>query len=109
MTDDLREVLADPAAVHVNMLRGGIAKPTVAQIWHLYGAELLAAMPAEHLSAALRQVEQRAYERAAQMAKTVDLFDGDRLKNSDPRVTISTAIRALATLALIRDTKGEGL
>lgn len=31
--------LTDPVAVHVNMLRGTIAKPTVEQIVHLYGRE----------------------------------------------------------------------
>ena len=36
----LRERLADPNAVHINMLRGVIAKPTIAQIRHLYGEEL---------------------------------------------------------------------
>ncbi len=33
--------LADPVAVHVNMLRGTIAKPTVEQIVHLYGVDAL--------------------------------------------------------------------
>ncbi|MDR6851035.1 hypothetical protein J2Y54_000528 [Sphingomonas sp. BE123] len=37
--------LSDPNAVHVNMLRGSIAKPSPAQIWHIYGNELLADMP----------------------------------------------------------------
>lgn len=31
--------LADPNTVHINMLRGGIAKPTPAQIGHLYRGE----------------------------------------------------------------------
>lgn len=30
--------LTDPTVVHANMLRGTIAKPTVAQIIHLYGS-----------------------------------------------------------------------
>ena len=44
----LREVLADPQAVHLNMLRGGIAKPSPVNIWHIYGKELLDAMPDEY-------------------------------------------------------------
>ena len=32
-------------------------------------------------------------ERCARVAETVDLFDGDFLKNSDPRVTVAAAIR----------------
>ncbi len=40
VTDELSERLKDPAVVHINMLRGGIAKPTPTQIGHLYrGAE----------------------------------------------------------------------
>lgn len=39
----LREALADPNAVHVNMLRGGIARPSLAQIIHIYGADALRA------------------------------------------------------------------
>ena len=34
--------LSDPIAVHANMLRGTIAKPTVEQIIHLYGVDALA-------------------------------------------------------------------
>ena len=33
-------MLQDPNAVHVNMLRGAIAKPTWKQIKHLYAAEV---------------------------------------------------------------------
>ncbi|HEY1980715.1 MAG TPA: hypothetical protein VGH13_11560 [Xanthobacteraceae bacterium] len=33
------EILANPVAVHLNMLRGGIAKPSWAQIKHLYPEE----------------------------------------------------------------------
>lgn len=33
--------LSDPIAVHANMLRGTIAKPTVEQIIHLYGVDAL--------------------------------------------------------------------
>lgn len=35
----LEELLKDPKAVHLNMLRGGIAKLTPAQIGHLYRGE----------------------------------------------------------------------
>jgi hypothetical protein len=46
-------VLSDPAAVHLNMLRGGIAKPSVPNIWHLYGEEALLAEAPEHIRTAL--------------------------------------------------------
>ena len=39
----LRAALADPATVHINMLTGAIAKPTLAQIIHIYGADALRA------------------------------------------------------------------
>ncbi len=39
-TTELR-ALQDPLAVHLNMLRGTIAKPTVEQIIHLYGVDAL--------------------------------------------------------------------
>jgi len=45
--ENVKALLADPNAVHANMLRGTIAKPSLAQIVHLYGErELL-----DHLSA----------------------------------------------------------
>jgi hypothetical protein len=34
-------LLSDPNAVHLNMLRGSIAKPTIAQIIHIYGIDAL--------------------------------------------------------------------
>lgn len=40
------QIMADPNAVHINILRGSIAKPTVEQIIHIYGADILrAALP----------------------------------------------------------------
>lgn len=39
--------LSDPAAVHINMLRGGIARPSPANIWHIYRSDLLYAMPSD--------------------------------------------------------------
>ena len=35
--------LSDPNVIHVNMLRGTIAKPSISQIIHIYGAEKLRA------------------------------------------------------------------
>lgn len=44
----LANALLDPVVVHTNMLKGTIAMPEPASIWHIYGAKaLLAAMPAE--------------------------------------------------------------
>ena len=39
----LRAALADPAKVHINMLAGVIAKPSLAQIIHIYGEDALRA------------------------------------------------------------------
>jgi hypothetical protein len=41
---ELEAIIADPVAVHANMLRGMIAKPSVANIIHLYGDELRATL-----------------------------------------------------------------
>ena len=35
------DLLLDPNVIHVNMLRGSIAKPSLKQIIHIYGAENL--------------------------------------------------------------------
>lgn len=48
---DLREQiskLADPNVVHLNMLRGGIARPSWEQIKHLYPKEFAADTEADH-------------------------------------------------------------
>lgn len=37
------EALKDPNVVHVNMLRGGIAQPSIAQIIHIYGEDAILA------------------------------------------------------------------
>lgn len=39
----LRAGLVDPAVVHINMLAGVIAKPSLAQIIHIYGEDALRA------------------------------------------------------------------
>lgn len=39
--------LQDPVTVHVNMLRGSIAKPAPSSLWHAYRRELFDAMPEE--------------------------------------------------------------
>lgn len=46
ITNDIHEILEDPNAVHQNLLRGTLARPSVEQIIHVYGAEALrAALP----------------------------------------------------------------
>lgn len=45
------ELLSDPNAVHIHMLRGSIAKPTTEQIIHIYGRDALLlalAEPSQH-------------------------------------------------------------
>lgn len=46
--DRLQAALSDPIAVHANMLRGTIAKPSPGQIVHIYGVEALLAEIATH-------------------------------------------------------------
>lgn len=46
-TEGMGELLKDPAAVHLNMLRGGIAKLTAAQVGHIYRSDEARAVIAE--------------------------------------------------------------
>lgn len=39
----LTQALIDPNVVHVNMLRGGIARPSISQILHIYGEDVFRA------------------------------------------------------------------
>jgi hypothetical protein len=41
---DILKILSDPDAVHLNLLRGTLARPSPEQIVHLYGAETLRAV-----------------------------------------------------------------
>ncbi|GEM_PF-2736771 len=43
LLDQMADALTDPNAVHVNMLAGHIAKPSIDQIVHIYGADALRA------------------------------------------------------------------
>ena len=45
----MRRLLADPVAVHINMLRGGIAKPSIRDIIHLYGRDALLEVISEQM------------------------------------------------------------
>lgn len=52
----LQAQLADPVAVHANMLRGTIAKPSIDQIIHIYGRDaLMRAMDAEKMAALTKE------------------------------------------------------
>lgn len=59
------DLLIDPNAVHMNMLRGTLAKPSVDQIVHIYGPEALAASP--DVAKLVGDAEARGMERAAGM------------------------------------------
>ena len=56
LTGPLQAQLADPVAVHANVLRGTIAKPSIEQIIHLYGRDaLMRAMDAEKMAALTKE------------------------------------------------------
>ena len=56
LTGPLQAQLADPVAVHANMLRGTIAKPSIDQIIHIYGRDaLMRAMDAEKMAALTKE------------------------------------------------------
>jgi len=80
----IHDVLQDPIAVHANMLRGGIAKPSPTNIWHLYGRELFDAMPHEFRQAA----RERALDEAAEVAFKYPFTDHE---HSNPAVCWNAA------------------
>lgn len=61
--EELSAALSDPNVVHVNMLRGTIARPTPAQIIHIYGTDAIrAALPKDDwrlIETAPREIEFR--------------------------------------------------
>jgi hypothetical protein len=77
---ELRNVefgLADPVAVHANMLRGTIAKPTVSQIIHLYGADAIrAALPADPVRVVVKPQNGNWQELRDEIAKMGDMPNG---------------------------------
>lgn len=85
--------LADPDAVHANMLRGTIAKPSWAQIKHLYAGE---ADKAEALLAEAVEVINALVEEDCDYMRINNLGDPEKQHNIK---------RARATLAKIKETK----
>jgi len=77
------ERLGGPARMSI---AADIRADTSTEYYHVTMAAMLAFADAE--AAAMR-------ERAANTAATCELFDGERLKNSDPRQTIAAAIWTL--------------
>ena len=68
---DLNKIMQDPNAVHQNLLRGALARPSVEQIIHLYGAETLrAALPSPP------DPDERAAELEAVIAEQAALIEG---------------------------------
>jgi hypothetical protein len=68
---DLDQILKDPNAVHHNLLRGALARPSVEQIIHLYGAETLrAVLPS------LPDPDERVAELEAVIAEQAALIEG---------------------------------
>ncbi|MFN7610018.1 MAG: hypothetical protein ACK5QX_03645 [bacterium] len=66
--DQVETALRDPATVHINMLRGGIAKPTPAQVGHLYRGD----EAAEVIREVARQNPDAARETLTRMEKADD-------------------------------------
>lgn len=76
--EGFREALADPNVVHVNMLRGGIAKPSIAQIIHIYGEDAirtaLSATPAQEEGVRVHRITRAAAERYMLDIPTLEHF-----------------------------------
>lgn len=88
--EELEAALRDPVVVHLNMLRGGIALPSVANIVHLYGAEVL----------------REALPEAGLLAEIIDLLP--HMADDDPMAPALAAWRRRARDALSNtQPKGE--
>jgi len=75
--DNVRALLADPNAVHLNMLRGTIAKPSVEQIAHIYGRLRLLIQEPE---TGWRKIESFSADERARLwpiAETLAMMDGN--------------------------------
>lgn len=68
--------LKDPAAVHINMLRGEIAKPSWESIKHVYAAEAERAH-VERLTAAVKAIYEW-YDRDGSVGSASDVFEAYR-------------------------------
>jgi len=95
---ELEETLKDPELVYLNMLRGGIAKPSIRQMLHLHGADALARWDSVEETAALR-AEVAALRAAVEMAQAVlrRLHDDLALGHELSPHTINAAVRELGT------------
>jgi hypothetical protein len=57
--DEIRSVISDPVAVHLNIMRGTIARPSDANLWHLLGTNAdTMRQRCERMERALRKCEQ---------------------------------------------------
>lgn len=77
---EIEAVICDPVAVHLNMLRGTIAKPSIENIIHLYGRDAL-----------LEALQSRAFE------------DGARKRLADAMAAYEAAERDLATAEAVHE------
>ena len=95
---DITDKLLDPNAVHINMLRGGIAKPTLNQIEHLYPEIRELRAEIERLK---RPMDDEEMVAIAKQAATDPL--ADKAKKWDAAIAISRALGALAPLMRARE------
>lgn len=100
----MRDALEDPNAVHVNMLRGSIAKPSIAQIIHIYGKDaILAALAGQGTT-----LDRQTVEHCAKIAERKYEAHGftlatDRARNFEHAgKRIAAAIRASMDLNHVR-------
>lgn len=88
--DDIPALLSDPDAVHLNLLRGTLARPSVAQIIHLYGAEALrAALPSPP------EPDPRIVDLERLIAERTALFQGQLSEAENRAATAERRERAL--------------
>ena len=89
---EIEKALSDPTSVHYSMLKGTIAKPTLAQIIHLYGGDLIPRADAD-LAVALM------VEKAADIVGMCDQVGAD----AEGPVRALAPASALSELQALRD------
>jgi hypothetical protein len=86
----IAEAIRDPNAVHVNMLRGSIARPSVAQIIHIYGEDAFRAALAPPPTQDVGEAER---------LRTAIQSEIDRLRKADSSWAIGIRKRLRAALS----------
>ncbi len=101
---EIEKALSDPTSVHYSMLKGTIAKPTLAQIIHLYGGDLIPRAEADLAAALMVEKAAEIIEEQGQWMKNHNLSGNgfDLIQQGKPIRALAPA-SALSELQVLRD------